>query len=122
MTRILNLTSHTPTPEQIAKGVVQPREEIFSCHKDMLTFETIPSEKILRLTALVMAEHAKAEGFKYAMIDGPSYLIPHLVKELKEMGVTPLFSSTEKVSIEEPQLDGSVQKTDIFKHVKFTEC
>ena len=39
-----------------------------------------------------------------------------LAAALREQGLEPVFAFTERVSVDEPQTDGSVRKTAVFKH------
>ena len=54
-----------------------------------------------------------------AMIGGAPYLMPALEKELIALGIEPVYSFSERVSEETVQADGSVVKTNVFKHVGF---
>jgi hypothetical protein len=51
------------------------------------------------------------------MIGGAPYLMGPLVAALKAVDVQPLFSFTERKSVERVGLDGSVVKTSVFAHV-----
>lgn len=116
---ILNLTQHRATPEQLAQGVVDLGEEEFNMLKDMLTFVTIPSriEVIKRANAIAMKF---SEGYAGdVMLGGAPYLMPFLHERMEHYGCTPYYAFSERVSIEETLPDGSVVKTNIFKHVGF---
>lgn len=57
-----------------------------------------------------------------AMIGGAPYLVERLARRLKELEVTPLYATSERVSVEETQPDGSVRKVQVFQHLGFVEA
>ena len=123
--KILNLTQHTPTPEQIAAGVVASGHEEYV--SGLLTFATIPSAEEVRDRAVEIAALAftlcndaqEDNEPMMAMIGGAPFLMAALERELINEGITPLYAFSERVSVEEQIPDGSVKKTNIFKHVGF---
>lgn len=54
--------------------------------------------------------------FKRVMIGGAPYLMGPLAEALKEHGLEPVFAFTERVSVDEPQADGSIRKVAVFRH------
>lgn len=54
-----------------------------------------------------------------AMIGGAPYLMAPLEAELKKLGIEPVYAFSERVSEETVQADGTVVKTNVFKHVGF---
>ena len=68
--------------------------------------------------AATLATLAKVKGVKYAHIGGAPYLMAHLEACLKQAGVVPLYSLTERVT-EERVIDGEVTKTSVFKCAGF---
>ena len=129
---ILNLTQHNATPEQKAQLVVEPRmtkEKI----RELLTFEEIPSKEEIEARAEKLAEIAASEANHYAgetdnkiwitrvMIGGAPYLMGALEKALREMGFQPVYAFSKRESVEQPQPDGSVKKTAVFRHIGFVE-
>jgi hypothetical protein len=117
--KILNLTQHVASKEQIEAGVVEPQNK--KAVQGFLTFVAIPTKEDIGTRAHLLAEVAKEHGHPYAMIGGAPYLMSALEGALRKVGVEPLYSFTERVSIEETQADGSVKKTSAFKHVCFIE-
>ena len=118
--QILNLTQHQATPEQLAQGVFEPvvKRQI----TDRLLFEELPTQQEIVDRAEAIARIASGNnysGVKHAMIGGAPYLMPLLEKSLRRVGITPLYSFSERVSEEVHQADGSVVKTNVFKHVGF---
>lgn len=55
------------------------------------------------------------------MIGGAPYLMGTLEKALKDKGITPLYSFSERVSIEVVREDETTQKTSVFQHKGFIE-
>ena len=66
----------------------------------------------------MLATLAKEKGAKYAHIGGAPYLMTHLEDCLKQAGIVPLYSLTERVT-EERVIDGEVVKTSVFKCAGF---
>lgn len=116
--RILNLTQHNPSPEQVAAGVFDPDDKV-SIRKDLLTFDDIPTREEINQRAKELAEVALAHDADGAMIGGASYLMGPLERALSHVGVKPLHSFTRREAGEEKQADGSVRKTQVFRHVGF---
>ena len=128
---ILNLTQHQATPEQIAAGVVDlhapQRAELVS----LLTFSDLPTALDIRERAAIIADLACANGLggdegddpqpTAAMIGGAGYLMPVLEATLRGYCIKPLHAFSQRVSVETPQPDGTVVKTNVFRHVGFVE-
>jgi hypothetical protein len=148
MNRILNLTQHTATPEQIAAGVtfgeLSP-EQIMEI-RSLLSFETLPSssevaqraQQIAKIascaiwrekSALPYAQewageplHTEANCFEYAMIGGAPYLMAPLESALRAHGITPVYAFSVRESVDQVQPDGSVRKVAVFRHAGFVGC
>ena len=114
--KILNLTQHAPTNEQELAGVVQPESEDV---RHLLTFDTLPSQEDIERRATGLAAIAKAEGATAAMIGGAPWLMGELEQALLKRGIEPLYAFTQRESVERALPDGSVQKTNVFRHVGF---
>jgi len=106
---IKNLTQHAPTDAQV--GVTAVDEHAL----EFLNFSTPPSVEEIETRAYAIA--CRANGYASAMIGGAPYLMGPLVAALKAVDVQPLFSFTERKSVEKTLLDGSVVKTSVFAHV-----
>ncbi len=117
--KILNLTQHQPTAEQVEAGVIDASSP--ATVKELLNFESLPSKEEIRKRAFSLAEMAEEVGVKFAMIGGAPFLMSALEKALKERGVEPLYAFSQRVSVEKKQEDGSIVKTTIFKHLGFVE-
>ena len=120
--KIVNLTQHQPTVEQIASGVetLDEKQEII---KKLLTFNELPVDKEeLKERAIRLANIAKEEGvYEYAMIGGAPYLMSYLEKSLKNLGIQPLYSFSKREVIEKKQDNGEIQKISFFKHIGWIE-
>ncbi|MDQ6964502.1 MAG: hypothetical protein Q9M13_06240 [Mariprofundales bacterium] len=108
--RILNLTQHYATAEQIADGVVEPSEMDKGMIKDALTFTARPSLCEVQSRAEMLALYAAGGGYKAAMIGGAPYLMAALDRELTARRVMPVYAFTLRESAEETLADGSVRK------------
>ena len=128
MVGIINLTQHELTPEQ--------REFIdIECHtdrqkvKDLLTFTKLPSKEDIYYRALDLAaiveniiDQDEHVDLFLVLVGGAPYLMKPLIEELKRLEVIPVFSYTDRVSVETMQPDGSIVKTQVFKHLGFVEA
>jgi len=115
--KILNLTQHSATAEQIAAGVVAPANH--SAVKVLLDFASLPSVSDVWQRAKQLAQLAKASGCGSAMIGGAPFLMKELEFQLLAVGVSPLYAFSVRESVETVQPDGSVVKTAVFRHVGF---
>lgn len=114
---IFNLTQHQPTVEQIEAGVTPASKEVGS----LLTFVGLPTKQEIEARAQALASMAFESGMVHAMIGGAPYLMGPLCTALEQRGVTPLFSFTQRESVEVINGDGTVTKTAVFRHVGFVE-
>lgn len=134
MKKILNLTQHNATPEQVAQGVVEPSPTNKARIIELLTFDDIPdyaqiAERARELGKIVWDEFGIMDDNDaqsddkpdcLAMIGGAPYLMPELHFVLAtEFYTTPLFAFSKRVSEEKVNPDGSVTKTQVFKHLGF---
>ena len=122
---MLNITQHTATKAQVADGVVEPSQEIKAQIQKLLTFDRSviaePEQIWNKAKAIVSLIQRNYPGHKEVMIGGALYLMPALVRELKENGYKVFFSYTDRVSEDIHNADGSVTKTLAFKHLGFVE-
>lgn len=118
--RIINLTQHPATPEQIKAGVEdlpdEWREEVVA----LLTFSSIPNIDEIKTRADKLAFIASWYGAK-AMIGGAPYLMGALETALKKEKIKPVYVFSKRESVEETLPDGKVIKKSIFKHAGFVE-
>ena len=119
-TNLINLTQHPTTTEQLTAGVTEPadKDEV----RRLLTFDELPSKELVKARAKALAEIAENSGAKSAMIGGAPFLMAALEKALREVGITPVYAFSKRESVEKTLPDGSVQKTNVFKHIGFVEA
>jgi hypothetical protein len=130
--KILNLTQHPATPEQIEAGVVDchplERERL----KALLTFEALTTNMEIQNRAKSLCElthlaHVAPCGnvwhqrFNAVMIGGAPFLMAPLEAALKPHFKV-LYAFSERASVETTKDDGSVVKTNVFKHAGFVEA
>jgi hypothetical protein len=114
---IMNLTQHVATDAQIKDGVVEPQDK--DAVKALLTFTEAPTREEIERRAAALAR--VAEGCDAAMIGGAPYLMAALEAALVEVCVQPLYSFTERRSVEETAPDGTVRKVSVFTHTGWVE-
>jgi hypothetical protein len=115
--KILNLTQHVATPEQVAAGVIEPtnKEQVVN----LLTFDTLPSPLETWNRAKALAQIAKESGADAAMIGGAPYFMSAIEDALIYTNVIPVYSFSVRESQEVTQPDGTVRKVSVFKHSGF---
>lgn len=119
MEKIINLTLHEATEDQIKEGVENYKD--MEVLKKVLTFIDIPDCKYLKYVADRLTNIAKLGGYKKAMIGGAAFFMPVLEKALLREGITVCYAFSKRVCEETPLPDGSVEKKYIFKHLGFYE-
>ena len=114
--KIINLTQHTATKEQISQGVVDLPQEKQNELKSLLncSWGDDLELKAQRIVALI-------DGLpqRNAMIGGAPYLMGYLERALANERKNPLYSFSERVSTEKVLEDGTIQKVSSFNHVGF---
>ena len=118
--KILNLTRHAATAEQLEAGVYEPWEENKPKIKKLLTFDNLPSAEEIAVRAnhlcfLACIETSFANlkdknTTKAVMLGGAPFLMSALEKELKGAGIKVVYA-----------LDGNIKKTSAFKHKGFVQ-
>ena len=119
MNRIINLTQHPATPEQLEAGVFDLKGTELAWLKNLLNFDAPPSEFDLANDAISIAAIADRTGEKTAMIGGAPFLMAPLESKLIEFGLAPVYAFSRRESVETVQDDGSVRKTTVFNHIGF---
>jgi hypothetical protein len=128
---IINMTQHPATPEQVAAGVIDLPQEAKEAVQAALTFDTLPTSQEIEERASWLAEFAAtwditqsddggAEIYPTAaLIGGAPFLMSALESALKDRYVTPLYAFSKRESVEKRQADGSIIKTNVFRHIGF---
>ncbi|HEY5383565.1 MAG TPA: hypothetical protein VIJ88_03365 [Candidatus Paceibacterota bacterium] len=117
MEKILNLTQHAATAEQIAAGVVEPADKIVV--QALLTFEELPTAGEIKRRARSLSEFAATSGCKTAMIGGAPFFMGPLEYALATAGIKALYAFSRRETVEEKLPDGGVKKTQVFRHAGF---
>ena len=121
----INCTQHCASADQLAAGVVDmpapAREQLVK----LLTFDELPNvddirERAIQICALVESTFVDVEP-KVLLLGGAPFLMSTLEIFAALRGWTPVYAFSKRVVIEEPQADGSIKKTSIFKHAGFVE-
>lgn len=116
---IWNFTQHKATPEQVKAGVKDLPEDIRAKVVELLTFDELPDPLEVRCRAMDIALIAFNMGAKEVMIGGAPFLMPDLDSRLHTLGINPLYAFSKRECIEETLPDGSVRKTQVFRHLGF---
>lgn len=111
--KIINLTQHQATDAQMKEGVFNANQSL----NDLLTFITAPSEQEMVERAEKLADIAAEAKAEAAMIGGAGYFMRPLEEALRARGIRPLYSFSERRSVEKHNPDGTVVKTNVFEHV-----
>lgn len=123
MNKILNLTQHVATQEQLAAGVVDLDQESRSTLAKLLTFEAIPSSHDMARRACKIAQIAEekslADNDKCVMVGGAPFFMSTLERVLMKKGFDILYAFSKRESVERMKPDGSFEKTAVFRHAGF---
>lgn len=118
--KVINLTQHAATAEQVAAGVVEPADK--ARVQELLTFAGLPDMVELVGRAKALAAVASEAGVEFAMVGGAPYLMAPLEWALRRKGITPLYAFSVRESVEQAMPDGTVKKVAVFRHLGFTEA
>ena len=138
MQKILNLTQHVATPEQIEACVFEPSDEDKKEIQKLLTFDEIPTVDVMNDRANALYEildkiipecrfgytpHSKICGTltRCAMIGGAPYFMGAIECVFKIHNVKCMYAFSKRESVDQVQPDGSVKKVAVFKHCGFVE-
>lgn len=117
--KILNLTQHVATQEQIAEGVVEPSANDKKSIQSLLTFDHLPTWGEIIGSAEELANIASSYGTEGAMIGGAPYLMAPLERALGNVRIIPFYAFSIRESVEETAEDGSIIKRNVFRHKGF---
>jgi len=113
---ILNLTQHRATSEQLLAGIENVPEKYREELEGLLTFPADYDLTLLIANAWALARLARTLKYDAVMIGGMPALMSHLERELIKADVSVCYARTERVSVDQPQPDGSTKKVSVFKH------
>jgi hypothetical protein len=117
--KILNLTQHTATPDQLEAGVFEPDADTKAEIVRLLTFESPPTRREMSTRADMLAEIAALFDCDFVMVGGAPFFTSTLESALIKHDLTPVYAFSRRESVDEVQPDGSVRKIAVFKHVDF---
>jgi len=117
MAKIINLTQHNATPDQVTDGVFDPHPNVKHEIRNLLTFDSPPNPSELRARAQELAAIAAGHNVSAAMIGGAPFFMSALERALLAVGITPVYAFSKREVIEEQGPDGQVVKRSVFKHV-----
>jgi len=119
---ILNLTQHPATAEQLAAGVIDLPAAERAALSALLTVDDLPTAKEVADRChdiAVIAATAFEQHPAKAMIGGAPWMMRALEDALIDQGIQPIYAFSRRESVETPQPDGRVIKTNVFRHVGF---
>ena len=120
MTKILNLTQHKASKEQLEAGVVDLPEDDRKVLIELLTFKSLPTQFEINSRACDIANllYRVDRECQNVMIGGAPYLMSYLEHRLYGVdNVNYMYSFSERVSVETTNEVGIVIKTNEFKHI-----
>lgn len=122
MQKIINLTQHQATAEQVAAGVVEPADK--KKVQALITFDEMPKDGEIESCAYEVAQCALSDpNFQGSvMIGGAPFFMAPLEHALHAYGIRTLYAFSKRESIDQLQADGSVKKTQVFRHAGFIEA
>ena len=117
--KILNLTQHRATPEQIAQGVIEPTWADKEVICKALTFDEPPSFKEVSQRLEILGRIIIDPDIDTIMVGGAPFFMTALEQMIKSIGCVPVYSFSKRESRDIVQGDGSVKKASTFKHISF---
>lgn len=124
MQKILNLTQHNATQDQLDAGVFEPTPAQKARIKEILTFDSqilkypdIIEERAAEMCALVTQFYSSVKV--KLMIGGAPFFMGPLGDKLTHIGYEVVYSFTDRVSVDQVNEDGTITKTSVFKHLGF---
>lgn len=116
---ILNLTQHASTAHQQKAGVYDLEGRALKQLKELLTFESLPTQTGLYNRALRIEQLVElvAPRVKRVMIGGAPFFMAPLEHVLASYEI--LYAFSERISVDTVHADGTVTKTAVFNHAGF---
>ena len=113
--KILNLTQHLATEEQLAVGVVDLSEEDSLILKKILTFDEPPSYAEMMEKAYELVYLVQDHGMGKVMIGGAPWFMGPLETALSHYHISFCYSFSKRISVDLP----NGEKISKFKHLCF---
>ena len=117
--KILNLTQHCATPDQLAAGVIEPKANLKPLIQKWLTFEVLPSEAEIIRRANKLADIALEHDCQAVMIGGAPFLMSRLEAALLHRRLTPVYAFSKRETVESLNAKGEVEKFSRFAFAGF---
>jgi hypothetical protein len=120
--KIINITQHPATAEQVAAGVIDVPAENLTELRALITFDALPTVEEIETRARAVAALVKRlniAGVKYAMIGGALYFMGALERALADISICPIYAFSVRNTVEEVLSNGDIKKTQIFQHGGF---
>lgn len=122
MARFFNITNRSLTSEQIAdiknEFGIDEVEIVKLNHVKIAPEAELSEVNNIAAFLMIIGEFAKGD---VAMIQTEASLMFCLVPALQQIGVRCVVATTRRKSAEKTLPDGSVVKTNVFKHVRFRD-
>lgn len=113
---ILNLTQHRCTAEQLQDGIENVPSRLKEQLEALLTFPAHYDLTSLVTNAQALVKLTKKLGYEAVMLGGMPSFMPILQAEMIKADISVGYARTERVSVDQPQPDGSVRKVSQFRH------
>lgn len=115
--KILNLSNHVLTEEQIAELKEKGLEIVELNPNDKKIWGQLNPENFLDVTDNILEKHNDCEVFHLA---GFPAAVTYAVQKLKQQNKKAVYSYSERNTVEK-NINGEIVKTAIFKHKGFFE-
>ncbi|HAT2864343.1 TPA: hypothetical protein I8376_004255 [Citrobacter freundii] len=114
---LVNMTAYLASPEQREMGVIDVDQQVSHALRELLTFNTCPSEDVMTDKAKEFAEIATSLCNKYkvdgVLVYAKTYFMPVLVSALRARGIVSYVTYAPKVT----SVDNSGSVSRNYKHV-----
>lgn len=118
--KILNLTQHVASAEQVEQGVVELSTQDKAILTSLITFDELPAKEELFNRASQVVELVDKYNATHAMIGGAPYFMTYLESALAiDAGIVSVYAFSKRISNEYVDESGHTHKTMIFKHQGF---
>ena len=124
---VFNLTQHEATGPQLDDGLLARTPALAERIKELLT---IPSSELLgptadasladrarQLAGIALDDFEEGCGAEFVMVGGHLELTALVVKYLRQAGLVPVYSVSDRVSRDVFMADGTVKKVSEFTHL-----
>lgn len=124
MKKMAWVANHAPGKEQIEMAKEMGYEVVLAPDWVLGKIGQVPpeaSEEDVAKIAVEVANWANSVPASAALVQGESGLVYSLVSLLMSMGIKCYHATTRREAVERQRPDGSVEKTSVFRHVRYRE-